>query len=79
MKKNVSMNHHAGDIVRQEYPVGTIVSFEPKGMIDGDVLTGEVIGHMYINVLIIQSIGRKWWVSTFRVEKKENNAHAKRS
>jgi len=64
--KNISMNHYNGTLVREQWPVGTEVSFKPKGWVYGKPLIGKITGHLFVNVLIIESKGSKFWVSTFR-------------
>lgn len=66
---NISMNHYNGSVVRKQWPVGTIVKFKPKGWCGGEMLVGEIVGHLYVNVLIIKSQNTQWAVSTFRSEK----------
>lgn len=60
------MNHYHGTVVRREWPIGTKVKFKPKDLIQGEELIGEIIGHMYVNVLIIKSHETEWKISTFR-------------
>lgn len=69
-KRNISMNHYNGDIVRKEWPIGMPVKFKPKGWCSGESLNGEIVGHLYVNLLIIKSGNTEWAVSTFRTEPK---------
>jgi len=64
--KNVSMNHYNGILVREQWKLGTLVFFRPKGWCGGEDLEGVIVGHIYVNVLIIESNGSKFMVSTFR-------------
>ena len=64
--KNVSMNHYNGDLVRKQWHIGMKVFFKPKGFLKGKELYGTIIGHIYVNVLIISSGETEWFVSTFR-------------
>ena len=66
---NLSMNHYNGRIVREIWPIGLIISFKPKGHIEGKDLKGIIIGHLYVNLLVIRSNDATWHVSTFRCEK----------
>lgn len=62
------MNHHNGTQVRNNFPIGTYIKFKPKGMIDGQPITGKVEGHIYVNVLIIKDVWeRSWFVSSKRI------------
>lgn len=63
------MNNFHGYEVRKNWPVGQRVIFTPKGFIKGDKLTGIVVGHLYVNVLIIKCFYNEWAVSVFRCEK----------
>ncbi len=65
-KKNTGMNHYNGDLVRELWPIGTEVTFKPKGFLKGKELEGIITGHMYVNVLIVKSGETEWFVSTFR-------------
>lgn len=67
-------SHHFGDMVREQWPVGHEVFFEPKGLLVGTLLKGVVVDYIYVNVLIIRenNSDRKWFVSTHRCQKVES-------
>lgn len=72
MSANNSMNHHHGTVVREQWPIGMKVKFIPKGLVSGEILTGEIVGHIYVNVLVIKTeTNHQWKVSTFRCSKIE--------
>lgn len=60
------MNNYNGNLVRQQWFIGMEVNFKPKGFFKGKELRGTVIGHLYVNHLIIKSGETDWLVSTFR-------------
>lgn len=66
--------HHSGTSVREQWPVGHEVFFEPKGLLIGMLLKGVIETHIYKNVLIVREIDsdRKWFVSTHRCQKVES-------
>jgi hypothetical protein len=64
--KNISMNHYSGVKVREAWPIEMSVKFRPKGWCGRECLTGKIVGHLYVNVLIIDSGNTTWAVSTFR-------------
>lgn len=68
MKSEDYINHYNGDVVREQWPIGMEVTFRPKSFMGGKPLKGVIIGHIYTNVLIIESNEAKWWISTFRCD-----------
>ncbi|NOS93173.1 MAG: hypothetical protein HOP30_14725 [Cyclobacteriaceae bacterium] len=67
---NEKYNHYHGDEVRKQWPIGTVVSFKPKNLSEGE-MRGIVTGHMYVNVLTIKDDrNRVWYVSTLRCKQK---------
>lgn len=64
--KNTSMNKYNGDLVRQTWKIGMQVNFRPKSWCGGNDLTGIITGHLYVNVLIVESQNTKYMVSVFR-------------
>ena len=60
------LNHDHGDDVRKQWPEGTKVTFKVKDCISGKPMEGVVVGHLYVNVLIIKSGDNVWECSTRR-------------
>lgn len=53
-----------------KFPIGSLVYFKPKGLLNNVELTGVVVNHIYWEVLIIKEdkTGYEWWVSAKRTK-----------
>lgn len=54
------------DLIKKQWPIGAKVIFRPNGY-SGN-LHGEIVDHMYVNVLIIDDGTRRWSASVLRCE-----------
>lgn len=59
-------NYGNGTAVREYFKEGSLINFRPKSWCGGADMKGIISGHIYTNVLIIESGGTKFMVSARR-------------